>query len=107
VHPLADIIRFRMLMIAAGYEDGNDADSLRTDPLFKLALERLPSERDLCSQSTISRLENLPDKRTRWIHISSATPRLAAKASMGVWYLRHFRGVELRFQITSSMSAGA
>ena len=64
VHTLADIIRFRLLMIAAGYEDGNDADTLRTDPLFKLALERLPSGRDLCSQSTISRLENLPDART-------------------------------------------
>ena len=64
VHPVADIIRFRMLMIAAGYEDGNDATGLRTDPLFKLALERLPSDRDLCSQSTISRLENLPDART-------------------------------------------
>ena len=24
-----EIIRFRMLMIAAGYEDGNDADALR------------------------------------------------------------------------------
>ena len=46
VHPLADIIRFRMLMIAAGYEDGNDATGLRRDPLFKLALERLPSGRD-------------------------------------------------------------
>jgi hypothetical protein len=64
VHPLADIIRFRLLMIAAGYEDGNDATGLRTDPMFKLALERLPSDRDLCSQSTISRLENLPDART-------------------------------------------
>jgi len=28
-HSLADIIRFRLLMIAAGYEDGNDANSLR------------------------------------------------------------------------------
>ena len=64
VHPVADIIRFRMLMIAAGYEDGNDATGLRIDPLFKLALERVPSGRDLCSQSTISRLENLPDVRT-------------------------------------------
>jgi hypothetical protein len=60
----ADIIRFRLLMIAAGYADGNDATSLRTDALFKLALERLPSARNLCSQSTISRLENLPEKRT-------------------------------------------
>jgi hypothetical protein len=64
VHPLADIIRFRLLMIAAGYEDGNDATGLRLDPLFKMALERLPSGRHLCSQSTISRLENLPDART-------------------------------------------
>jgi hypothetical protein len=63
VHTLADIIRFRLLMIAAGYEDGNDATSLRSDPVFKIALERLPSGRDLCSQSTISRLENLPDAR--------------------------------------------
>ncbi len=31
-HRLAAILRFRMLMIAAGYEDGNDADSLRHDP---------------------------------------------------------------------------
>src|SRR5260370_36031853 len=63
VHRLAEIIRFRMLMIAAGYEDGNDADSLRADPMFKLALDRLPSDEELCSQSTISRLENLPDRR--------------------------------------------
>lgn len=63
VHALADIIGFRLLAIAAGYEDGNDAASLRSDPLFKMALELLPSDRDLCSQATISRLENLPDTR--------------------------------------------
>lgn len=63
MHSVADIVRFRMLMIAAGYEDGIDANALRADPVFKMALERLPGERDLCSQSTISRLENLPDPR--------------------------------------------
>ena len=62
-HRLAEIIRFRMLMIAAGYADGNDADTLRGDPMFKLTLDRLPSDQELCSQSTISRLENLPDVR--------------------------------------------
>ena len=62
-HTLADIIRFRLLMIAAGYEDGNDANSLRNDPMFKMALDLTPSDRELCSQSTISRLENLPDAR--------------------------------------------
>jgi len=63
VHSVADILRFRLLLIAAGYEDGIDANALRADPVFKLALERLPGERDLSSQSTISRLENLPDRR--------------------------------------------
>ena len=62
-HGLDQIIRTRMLMIAAGYEDGNDADTLRTDPLFKLAMGRLPDDADLCSQQTISRFENLPDAR--------------------------------------------
>src|SRR5271157_1369357 len=62
-HSLADIIRFRLLMIAAGYEDGNDANCLRSDPMFKMALDLTPSDRELCSQSTISRLENLPDAR--------------------------------------------
>jgi Transposase DDE domain group 1 len=63
-HALADIIRFRLLMIAAGYEDGNDAAELRRDPLFKMALDRAPSDRALCSQPTISRLENQPDVRS-------------------------------------------
>jgi hypothetical protein len=63
VHSVADILRFRMLMIVSGYEDGIDANALRADPVFKMALERLPGERDLCSQSTVSRLENLPDRR--------------------------------------------
>jgi hypothetical protein len=62
-HRLADIIRFRLIMIAAGYEDGNDATALRHDPAFKLALDRLPGAAALCSQPTISRLENLPETR--------------------------------------------
>jgi len=62
-HSLADVIRFRLLMISAGYEDGNDANALRRDPMFKMALDLSPIDRELCSQSTISRLENLPDVR--------------------------------------------
>jgi hypothetical protein len=63
-HAAADILRFRMLMIAAGYEDGNDAGSLRHDPAFNLALDRLPGGAGLCSQPTISGLENLPGTRS-------------------------------------------
>src|SRR5215212_10608050 len=60
-HTVADMIRFRVLLIAAGYPDANDCDTLRSDPAFKIALGRAPeSGRDLCSQPTICRLENLP-----------------------------------------------
>jgi hypothetical protein len=60
-HSLAEMIRFRALLIAAGYPDANDCDALRTDPAFKMAVGRLPeSGPDLCSQPTMSRLENLP-----------------------------------------------
>ena len=58
-HSLADVIRFRLLMISAGYEDGNDANALRRDPMFKMALDLSPIDRELCSQSTISRLEGI------------------------------------------------
>jgi hypothetical protein len=60
-HTLVEMIRFRALLIAAGYPDANDCDALRADPAFKLAVGRRPeSGADLCSQPTMSRLENLP-----------------------------------------------
>jgi hypothetical protein len=64
IHQLDEIVCFRVLMIAAGYEDSNDADALRHDPMFKLAMRRLPEDGGLRSQLSISHLENLPDKRT-------------------------------------------
>jgi hypothetical protein len=61
VDSLADMIRARIFAITCGYEDGNDLDRLRNDPAFKLACGRLPdTDRDLCSQPTLSRLENAP-----------------------------------------------
>ena len=33
-HGLAEMTRFRALMIAAGYADANDCDALRADPAF-------------------------------------------------------------------------
>ena len=63
VHTLPAMLRFRMFAIACGYEDADDCDALRTDPLFKLAVGRAPvSGRDLCSQPTMSRLENAPSR---------------------------------------------
>ena len=60
-HTLVEMIRFRVLLIAAGYPDANDCDALRSDPAFKMAVGHLPeSGRALCSQPTMCRLENLP-----------------------------------------------
>jgi hypothetical protein len=59
-HTLQDLLAQRIFQIACGYEDGNDANSLRHDPMFKLAIERKPldSAQALASAPTISRLEN-------------------------------------------------
>ena len=63
-HLLPDILRARIFAIACGYEDADDLDRLRTDPAFKLACGRLPdTDRDLCSQPTVSRWENAPGLR--------------------------------------------
>ena len=60
-HSMAEMLRFRVFAITCGYEDADDCDSLRHDPLFKLAVGRPPeSGSALCSQPTMSRLENMP-----------------------------------------------
>jgi hypothetical protein len=62
-HALVEMLRLRMFLIAAGYEDADDCDSLRADPAFKLAVGRLPETGPaLCSQPTMSRLENAPSR---------------------------------------------
>jgi hypothetical protein len=62
-HPLEEILRLRMFAIAAGYEDANDCATLRHDPVFKMAVGRLPETgHPLCSQPTLSRLENMPSR---------------------------------------------
>jgi hypothetical protein len=58
-HSLRDLIRQRVYQIAAGYEDANDATTLRRDPALKVAVGRCPhSDPDLASQPTLSRLEH-------------------------------------------------
>jgi hypothetical protein len=57
--PLEDLLKQRVFQMAAGYEDANDANTLRDDPIFKLLLDRLPETgSSLASQPTLSRFEN-------------------------------------------------
>ena len=58
-HSLASLVKQRVYQIACGYEDQNDSDFLREDPLLKVVCASLPeSGEDLASQPTICRLEN-------------------------------------------------
>lgn len=72
-HALLELIRQRVHQIVAGYEDCNDANWLRSDPIFKTLCDRLPeSDPDLATQPTLSRLENAISKKdlmrlSRWL----------------------------------------
>ena len=58
-HSALVLVRQRLYQLVAGYEDQDDADTVRRDPLLKLVCGRLPeSDPDLASQPTFSRLEN-------------------------------------------------
>jgi len=65
IHSYRAMVTARMMAIAAGYEDADDLDALRHDPALMIACERAPETgREIPSQPTISRLENLADTRT-------------------------------------------
>jgi hypothetical protein len=57
-HAFAEMVRSRIYGILADYEDQNDHDVLRSDPVFKLIAGRSPDAGDLASQPTLSRFEN-------------------------------------------------
>jgi len=64
-HSVSDLVRQRVIGIALGYEDCNDADTLRRDPVLKTVCGRDPFvDNDLGSQPTLSRLENSVGAKT-------------------------------------------
>ena len=64
-HSYHDILTQRIYQIGCGYEDGNDSNSLRHDPMFKLGAARLPFDDDaaLASGATISRFEHAASRQ--------------------------------------------
>ena len=57
-HSILSMLRQRLYGILAGYEDCNDHDTLRNDPIFKMVAGKLPQDDPLASQPTLSRFEN-------------------------------------------------
>ena len=64
-HDQSTMFAQRIMGIACGWEDLNDHDSLRVDPLMQVATERrVDVDRPLASASTLCRLENRADNKT-------------------------------------------
>ena len=98
-HAPLSMLRQRLFGILAGYEDCNDHDTLRDDPVFKLvAAGRLPGDGPLASQPTLSRFENL------------ATPAVLQKLidftiTTGIERLKQKHGGHLPASITLDLDA--
>jgi hypothetical protein len=68
LHSLLDLLHQRVYQICLGYEDCNDATTLRHDPVLKTCCDRDPvADPDLASQPTLSRLENEAGPKTCYL----------------------------------------
>jgi hypothetical protein len=74
VHSVRTLVGQRIAAIALGYEDVDDHDTLRHDPVLGLLSERLTPKRDDCAvlagKSTLNRLELSRPEPTRYHKIS-------------------------------------
>jgi hypothetical protein len=78
-HPLSSLLKQRIAGLALGYEDLNDHDELRHDPLLALAVGCEDTDRPIASSSTLNRLEHgLPDNADhRYKKISWSEDKIA------------------------------
>lgn len=58
-HSLTEIIMTRIFQICLGYEDVNDCDRMRRDPMMQLAVDTGCLDKELCSSATMCRFENM------------------------------------------------
>ena len=97
-HSLLSMLRQRLYGVLAGYEDCNDHDTLRDDPVFKIVAGRLPEDDPLASQPTLCRFENLitPAVLQKLIDFNIAT---------GIERLKQRHGGKLPASITLDLDA--
>src|SRR5262245_2154064 len=73
-HTVAALVGQRVFGLALGYEDLNDHDQLRHDPLFAVLAGKLEARREGCAavagKSTLNRLELSRSEPTRYHKIS-------------------------------------
>jgi hypothetical protein len=69
-HSVREMLAQRIYGLALGYEDLNDHDQLRHDPLFGVLAERRQSGRPLAGKSTLNRMELGSGKADRYKKIT-------------------------------------
>ena len=100
-HSMTDLLRQRIFQIAAGYEDQDDSDTLRSDPIFKLLLGRLPETgAALASQPTMSRFENGVARRALY-HLAEVLLEQFIRS-----YAQAPEGIVLDFDDTADLAHG-
>ena len=97
-HQRIEMLRQRLFGILAGYEDCNDHDTLRSEPVFKMIADRLPEDDDLASQPTLSRFENS-------VLVSSLFRLNDFLVATGVERLKQMHGGKLPASITIDLDA--
>jgi hypothetical protein len=79
-HPLSEMLSQRIYGLALGYEDLNDHEQLRRDPLMAVLAGRRELEAPLAGKSTLNRLE-LPGGAKRYHKIDYSAEKLDALLS--------------------------
>jgi hypothetical protein len=84
-HSLKSLISQRVIALALGYEDLNDHDQLRHDPLIATLVEKADPTRALAGKSTLNRLELTPegngeDRYKRIVYDTAAIDRFFVDA---------------------------
>jgi len=62
-HSVEEMVSQRVYGLALGYEDVNDHEQLRSDPLFGVLAGREEVDRPLAGKSTLNRLELVTERR--------------------------------------------
>ncbi len=71
-HEMDELLLQRVMAIACGYEDANDAARLACDPVHKLLVGRDPKKGDdLASQPTLSRFENSVNRKELFLMLEA------------------------------------
>ena len=97
-HQRIEMLRQRLFGVLAGYEDCNDHDTLRSEPVFKMIADRLPEDEDLASQPTLSRFENS-------VTCASLQRLIDFLIATGIERLKQLHGGKLPASITLDLDA--